>query len=231
MILLGGDDRGAGTAGSSPYSVNPGDNSCLSDASPSSTPGSPAGGSYPTAPASNGGSTTRSVSPVLGIKLTAHSRSMFILLFSVITNKKWFTYQCRSHRRRCDRRNSPLRRNPPRSPLLLPTSQFPQIPKRKTRRSIPRRRPRTRRTRQLATPPSLPTRTFPRTRPHDRIHLRRRNDRQTSFCLYVSRRIRLSSRRSGSGSRVGSTRKRRSALANAHVHGHIYVFPKVACAA
>ena len=61
MILVGGDDRGPGTAGSAPYTINPGDNSCLSDTSPSSTPGSPAGGSYPTGTnsASNGGSTTR----------------------------------------------------------------------------------------------------------------------------------------------------------------------------
>lgn len=48
VILTGGDDRGLGTAGSSVFIVNPGSNDCLSDASPSSTPGSPAGGSYPT---------------------------------------------------------------------------------------------------------------------------------------------------------------------------------------
>ncbi|KAI0792354.1 hypothetical protein C8Q75DRAFT_706106, partial [Abortiporus biennis] len=48
VILLGGDNRGPGTAGSAVFIVNQGDNSCLSDSSPSSTPGSPAGGSYPT---------------------------------------------------------------------------------------------------------------------------------------------------------------------------------------
>lgn len=48
VILLGGDNRGPGTGGSSTYIVNFGDNSCLNDQSPSSTPGSPAGGSYPT---------------------------------------------------------------------------------------------------------------------------------------------------------------------------------------
>ena len=57
LLLLGGDDRGPGTAGSAVYIVNQGDNSCLSDLSPSSTPGSPAGGSYPTSTsgASSGG--------------------------------------------------------------------------------------------------------------------------------------------------------------------------------
>lgn len=48
MILVGGDGRGIGTAGSAPYTINPGDNTCLSDVSPSSTAGSPAGGAYPT---------------------------------------------------------------------------------------------------------------------------------------------------------------------------------------
>lgn len=48
MVLLGGDNRGPGSGGSATYIVNYGDNSCLSDQSPSSTPGSPAGGSYPT---------------------------------------------------------------------------------------------------------------------------------------------------------------------------------------
>lgn len=48
VILLGGDNRGPGTGGSSTYIVNFGENSCLNDQSPSSTPGSPAGGSYPT---------------------------------------------------------------------------------------------------------------------------------------------------------------------------------------
>ncbi|EKM58123.1 uncharacterized protein PHACADRAFT_139783 [Phanerochaete carnosa HHB-10118-sp] len=48
VILLGGDNHGPGTGGSSTYIVNFGDNSCLNDQSPSSTPGSPAGGSYPT---------------------------------------------------------------------------------------------------------------------------------------------------------------------------------------
>ncbi|KAF8166705.1 hypothetical protein BJ912DRAFT_1025856 [Pholiota molesta] len=60
LILVGGDARGNGTAGSALNSVSSGinnDGSCLSDSSPSSTPGSPAGGSYPT---SNSGGTTGS---------------------------------------------------------------------------------------------------------------------------------------------------------------------------
>lgn len=51
LLLVGGDDSGLGSAGSGSYNVgfgvNP-DNSCLNSTSPSSTPGTPAGGSYPT---------------------------------------------------------------------------------------------------------------------------------------------------------------------------------------
>lgn len=53
LILVAGDDRGIGTGGSSPFTVGSpttgDDSSCLNDNSPSSTPGSPAGGTYPTA--------------------------------------------------------------------------------------------------------------------------------------------------------------------------------------
>ncbi|KAG6896394.1 hypothetical protein C0992_008603 [Termitomyces sp. T32_za158] len=51
LIVVGGDTRGNGTAGSSLNVVSSGPSnigSCLNDASPSSTPGSPAGGSYAT---------------------------------------------------------------------------------------------------------------------------------------------------------------------------------------
>jgi len=48
VIIAAGDDRGRGNGGSAPFIVGYGDNSCLNDNSPSSTPGSPAGGSYPT---------------------------------------------------------------------------------------------------------------------------------------------------------------------------------------
>ena len=51
FILVGGDARGNGTAGNVVYTVGSGINnveSCLNNSSPSSTPGSPAGGSYPT---------------------------------------------------------------------------------------------------------------------------------------------------------------------------------------
>ena len=49
IIVTGGDNRGPGTAGSADYNVAQGPNQdCLTSNSPSSTPGSPAGGSYPT---------------------------------------------------------------------------------------------------------------------------------------------------------------------------------------
>ncbi|CDO70500.1 hypothetical protein BN946_scf184569.g43 [Trametes cinnabarina] len=49
ILLVGGDDRGLGSAGSNQYTLQSGNSvSCLNDSSPSSTPGSPAGGSYPT---------------------------------------------------------------------------------------------------------------------------------------------------------------------------------------
>lgn len=49
LLLVGGDDRGPGIAGSNPYTLQQGSSqSCLNSTSPSSTPGSPAGGSYPT---------------------------------------------------------------------------------------------------------------------------------------------------------------------------------------
>ncbi|KAJ3555239.1 hypothetical protein NM688_g2686 [Phlebia brevispora] len=61
VMVLGGDNRGPGTGGSSTYIVNYGtDSSCLNDASPSSTAGPPAGGSYPT---STSDSDTGSTSP------------------------------------------------------------------------------------------------------------------------------------------------------------------------
>jgi hypothetical protein len=53
FMLMGGDNRGIGSGGSAQYSISGGitgnDNGgCLSNSSPSSTPGSPAGGAYPT---------------------------------------------------------------------------------------------------------------------------------------------------------------------------------------
>ncbi|KAI0688406.1 hypothetical protein BC835DRAFT_1419154 [Cytidiella melzeri] len=51
IVIIAGDDRGLGSGGSSTYFINNnnnGDSSCLDSNSPSSTPGSPAGGSYPT---------------------------------------------------------------------------------------------------------------------------------------------------------------------------------------
>jgi hypothetical protein len=51
LLLVGSDSRGNGTGGSVPFTVANGPNNeggCLNDQSPSSTPGTPAGGSYPT---------------------------------------------------------------------------------------------------------------------------------------------------------------------------------------
>ncbi|KAG1862029.1 hypothetical protein DFJ58DRAFT_776015 [Suillus subalutaceus] len=51
LIIVAGDDRGLGTGGSGLYTVSQGiypNSSCLTSTSPSSTIGSPAGGTYPT---------------------------------------------------------------------------------------------------------------------------------------------------------------------------------------
>ncbi|EIW78366.1 hypothetical protein CONPUDRAFT_167389 [Coniophora puteana RWD-64-598 SS2] len=59
MLLVAGDQRGIGSGGSEQYGVAAGQfpsSSCLNSTSPSSTPGSPAGGSYPTN--ADGSSTT-----------------------------------------------------------------------------------------------------------------------------------------------------------------------------
>ena len=48
FLLVGGDDRGLGVAGSNLFTIQQGASSCLNSTSPSSTAGSPAGGSYPT---------------------------------------------------------------------------------------------------------------------------------------------------------------------------------------
>lgn len=60
VLLVAGDGRGPGTGGSAGITVAPGANNigdCLNAQSPSSTPGTPAGGSYPTSSseASNNG--------------------------------------------------------------------------------------------------------------------------------------------------------------------------------
>lgn len=56
-MLVGGDDRGIGTAGSALYVVGGGtlnDGSCLGQNPPSSTAGTPAGATLPTGGPSNG---------------------------------------------------------------------------------------------------------------------------------------------------------------------------------
>jgi len=58
VLLIGNDGRGIGSGGSAPFTISySGNNNCLKSTSPSSTAGSPAGGSYPT---STSGSDTSS---------------------------------------------------------------------------------------------------------------------------------------------------------------------------
>ncbi|KAI6043961.1 hypothetical protein EDC04DRAFT_2890376 [Pisolithus marmoratus] len=73
LILVAGDGRGLGTGGSGLYNVAAGlypDSSCLTDSSPSSTAGPPAGGSYPTDVSgdqtSGGGSHSSNVGAIVG---------------------------------------------------------------------------------------------------------------------------------------------------------------------
>ncbi|PFH49873.1 hypothetical protein AMATHDRAFT_62260 [Amanita thiersii Skay4041] len=74
LMIVGGDNRGNGSAGSTLKVVDTGfqnDVSCLSNSSPSSTPGSPAGGSYPTSTSGNsagtgGGSGGTNVGAIVG---------------------------------------------------------------------------------------------------------------------------------------------------------------------
>ena len=63
LMLVGGDDRGAGSAGSVLNTVSFGvstNNTCLDNNSPSSTPGSPAGGSYATSTDGSGWTSSNS---------------------------------------------------------------------------------------------------------------------------------------------------------------------------
>ncbi|KJA21348.1 hypothetical protein HYPSUDRAFT_140777 [Hypholoma sublateritium FD-334 SS-4] len=65
LALMGGDARGNGTAGRIQNVVSLGTSdveSCLSDSSPSSTPGTPAGGSYPTSTSGTGTGNTSKIS-------------------------------------------------------------------------------------------------------------------------------------------------------------------------
>ncbi|KIY47393.1 hypothetical protein FISHEDRAFT_74693 [Fistulina hepatica ATCC 64428] len=59
LMLIGGDDRGNGTGGSTTFTVSSGsyNSSCIASDSPSSTPGNPAGGTYAT---NSAGATTGS---------------------------------------------------------------------------------------------------------------------------------------------------------------------------
>lgn len=59
VIIIGNDGRGIGSGGSAPFTISySGNNSCLKSTSPSSTAGSPAGGSYPTSTGTSGSNTS-----------------------------------------------------------------------------------------------------------------------------------------------------------------------------
>ncbi|KAM5533380.1 hypothetical protein V8D89_012930 [Ganoderma adspersum] len=66
FLLVGGDDRGLGVAGSNLFTIQQGSTSCLNSTSPSSTAGSPAGGSYPTSTDGSGTSNGHSGSTNTG---------------------------------------------------------------------------------------------------------------------------------------------------------------------
>ncbi|KAI1788637.1 hypothetical protein LXA43DRAFT_629738 [Ganoderma leucocontextum] len=66
FVLVGGDDRGLGVAGSNLFTIQQGSTSCLNGTSPSSTAGSPAGGSYPTSTDGSGTNSGQSGSTNVG---------------------------------------------------------------------------------------------------------------------------------------------------------------------
>jgi len=72
LIIGAGDDRGLNSGGSNPFTVQAGQfpsNACLNDTSPSSTPGSPAGGTYPTSingSGTGGGGSSSKTGPIVG---------------------------------------------------------------------------------------------------------------------------------------------------------------------
>lgn len=105
LIIVGGDARGNGTAGSSPNTVSSGinnDGSCLNNASPSSTPGSPAGGSYPTSTTGAGvggshGSSTNTGAIVGGVV------GGLVFLFAVVLLIWFFRRREKVHRKQKER--------------------------------------------------------------------------------------------------------------------------------
>jgi hypothetical protein len=61
VLLVGGDARGLGSGGSAPFTISySGNTSCINSTSPSSTAGSPAGGTYPTSTSSGSSGSTGS---------------------------------------------------------------------------------------------------------------------------------------------------------------------------
>ncbi|EED85695.1 predicted protein [Postia placenta Mad-698-R] len=67
VILVGSDNSGAGTGGSGLYIVSQGSSqSCLNASSPASTPGSPAGGTYPTSTSGAGFNGHTNVGAIVG---------------------------------------------------------------------------------------------------------------------------------------------------------------------
>jgi hypothetical protein len=126
ILLVGGDDRSPGDAGSTLNNVSPGINpnsSCLNDQSPSSTPGSPAGGAYPTS--SSGAGTGGSGSNGNGGSSGSHSgggSSFVTKQCSINVSNLRSTQKRRTHRRRRSWRHiSPY--------CALPTLYLPTAPR------------------------------------------------------------------------------------------------------
>ncbi|KAF8883192.1 hypothetical protein CPB84DRAFT_1750740 [Gymnopilus junonius] len=97
LILVGGDNRGNGTAGSSLNVVSSGINnngSCLSNSSPSSTPGSPAGGSYPTGSTTPSSGGNHSDAGAIAGGVIGGIAGLIILLVLI-----WFLRRKRTHTR------------------------------------------------------------------------------------------------------------------------------------
>ena len=109
LILVGGDNRGNGTGGSTLNTVSTGiDNigSCLNDASPSSTPGSPAGGSYPTSESGGvGGGGGSNIGAIVG-GVVGSVVALAVLVLLLLFYRRRSTQQSRHEKRALDLLNA-----------------------------------------------------------------------------------------------------------------------------
>ena len=112
VLIVAGDNRGPGSGGSATYIINYGtDNSCLNDASPSSTSGPPAGGSYPTSPSDQSSSTRYDLLNKLDHSQELNSLSAIAAILerllvcgSNVLSHPYLNSYCRWRCRRCRRR-------------------------------------------------------------------------------------------------------------------------------